>query len=87
MESLLGIAFVAATELTLHQNPYALPTGLHDQTLAEIGEFNDNSDFEENTHYSKRSRDCLLYTKKDTNCGLFIVNTWLHYFYLTWKRS
>ena len=32
----------------------------------------------------KRSRDCLLYTKKETNCGLFIVNT-LHYFYLTWK--
>jgi len=35
----------------------------------------------------KRARDCLLYTKKETNCGLFTVNTWLHYFYLTWKRS
>ena len=23
----------------------------------------------------KRSRDCLLYTKTETNCGLFIVNT------------
>jgi len=33
----------------------------------------------------KLSRD--LYTKKETICGLFIVNTWLHYFYLTWKRS
>jgi len=35
----------------------------------------------------KRSCDCLLYTKKETNCGFFIVNIWLHYFYLTWKRS
>ena len=34
-----------------------------------------------------RSCDCLLYTKKDTNRVLFIVNIWLHYFYLTWKRS
>jgi len=30
----------------------------------------------------KRSRDCLLYTKKETNFGLFIVNTLLHYFNL-----
>jgi len=30
----------------------------------------------------KRSRDCLLYTKKDTKWVVFIVNT-LHYFYLT----
>ena len=35
----------------------------------------------------KPSRNCLLYTKKETNCSLFIVNTWLHFFYLTWKRS
>jgi len=35
----------------------------------------------------KRARDCLLYTKNETNCGLFTVNTWLHYFYLTWTRS
>jgi len=35
----------------------------------------------------KWSCDCLLYTKKETNCVLFIVNIWLHYFYLTWKRS
>jgi len=24
---------------------------------------------------------------KETNCGLFSVNTLLHYLYLTWKRS
>ena len=30
----------------------------------------------------KRSRDCLLYTKKETNCVLFIVNIWLRYFYV-----
>ena len=30
----------------------------------------------------KRYLDCLLYKKKETNCGLFIVNTWLHYVYL-----
>ena len=35
----------------------------------------------------KRSRDCLLYTKKETNCVLFIVNICLHYFYITWKHS
>ena len=35
----------------------------------------------------KGSRDCLLYTKKETNCGLFTVKPWLHYFYLTWKRK
>ena len=35
----------------------------------------------------KQSRDCFLYTKMETNCVLFIVNIWLHYFYLTWKRS
>mgnify|MGYP006890283137 CR=1 FL=1 len=30
----------------------------------------------------KRYLDCLLYKKKETNCDLFIVNTWLHYVYL-----
>jgi len=30
----------------------------------------------------KRFRDRLLYTKKETNCVLFIVNIRLHYFYL-----
>ena len=30
----------------------------------------------------KRSSDRLLYTKKETNCVLFIANIWMHYFYL-----
>ena len=30
----------------------------------------------------KRSRDRLLYTKKETNCVLFIASIWLHYFHL-----
>ena len=35
----------------------------------------------------KRSSHYLLYTKKETNCVLFIANIWLHYFYLREKRS
>jgi len=42
---------------------------------------------QQSTTILKRSYDCLLYTKKETNCGLFIVKPWLYYFYLTWKHS
>ena len=31
----------------------------------------------------KRSRNCLLYTEKETNGRVVIVNTWLYYINLT----